>query len=342
MEDNYLPEKVQFILLDYNSSDGLDEWMKGLGNYLDSGILVYYKTPEPKTYHRSHSRNISFRLSDAEIVCNLDADNYLGKGFANYIIDSFESTPGQKKIITSDCSSRDSFGRICVYKEDFVNIKGYDESLVGYGMEDTELYYRFLKEGYEQEFLKDPAFYNVISHSHEERVSQEPRFKNRKTIYISHTSPYCISFLVLYNDKTCEYGSLIANRLFYFNVMNEYPNRIEMYLNEKNKIILQSHSEGEWEVMQTDNKNNRINIKINDTCDTIDEDLSIVEYDNIIFRKVTDTDFQAHIITEISDAINYNVVKKKICENKNITNPNGFGKGIVFRNFDYESPIVLK
>ena len=63
MEDNFSPNEVEFILLDYNSTDGLEEWVKTLQNYIDIGILHYYRTDIPTHYHRSHSRNFdSLRL----------------------------------------------------------------------------------------------------------------------------------------------------------------------------------------------------------------------------------------------------------------------------------------
>ena len=80
---------MEFVLLDYNSTDGLEEWVKELQYYIDTGILVYYRTEEPLNYHRTHSRNMAFRLSTGDIVCNLDADNFLGEGFASYILDIF-------------------------------------------------------------------------------------------------------------------------------------------------------------------------------------------------------------------------------------------------------------
>jgi cellulose synthase/poly-beta-1,6-N-acetylglucosamine synthase-like glycosyltransferase len=86
IEDNLLISDVEFILLDYNSSDGLENWVKSLTKYLDNGILTFYRTDTPIVYHRSHSRNMAIRLSEADIVCNLDADNFLGKNFANTVI----------------------------------------------------------------------------------------------------------------------------------------------------------------------------------------------------------------------------------------------------------------
>jgi hypothetical protein len=38
MEDNFLPDEVEYILLDYNSTDGLEEWVKTLQKHIDIGI----------------------------------------------------------------------------------------------------------------------------------------------------------------------------------------------------------------------------------------------------------------------------------------------------------------
>lgn len=68
IEDNLLENDVEFILLDYNSTDNLEEWVHDeLQIYLDSKILIYYKTFNPKYYKRSHSRNLAFRLAKGEI-----------------------------------------------------------------------------------------------------------------------------------------------------------------------------------------------------------------------------------------------------------------------------------
>ena len=101
IEDNELLGQVVFVLLDYNSSDGLHEWVKSQSKYIDNGLLVYFRTDTPTHYKRSHSRNLVFKLSEADIVCNLDADNYLGKGFAKYVLNEFENNIDNKIFITS-------------------------------------------------------------------------------------------------------------------------------------------------------------------------------------------------------------------------------------------------
>ena len=136
--DNFLVDEVEFVVLDYNSQDGLEEWIaRSMMKYIEMGILVYYRTTEPVHYLRSHSRNMVFRLAEGKIVCNLDADNYLGKGFAEFMLKEFQE---KKKIFyTSNLCVRDVFGRICLEKEAFMAVKGYNELLVGYGVEDAYL-----------------------------------------------------------------------------------------------------------------------------------------------------------------------------------------------------------
>ena len=89
IHDNFLSEQVEFNLLDYNSTDGLERWVKQQGELFDTGIFNYCETITPTCYHRTHSRNMAFRLSTGDIVCNLDADNYLGEGFVAYILNLF-------------------------------------------------------------------------------------------------------------------------------------------------------------------------------------------------------------------------------------------------------------
>jgi hypothetical protein len=69
----------ELVLLDYNSNDGLGDWVRdNFKNELANSLLVYYRTSEPRYFHMSHAKNLSHRLGEGKILCNLDADNYLG------------------------------------------------------------------------------------------------------------------------------------------------------------------------------------------------------------------------------------------------------------------------
>src|ERR1700748_3109986 len=67
---------VEFVVLNYNSRDDMDNWIKyNMMDYIRSGILKYYKTTEPAYFDRSHSKNMALRLATGDILCMVDADN---------------------------------------------------------------------------------------------------------------------------------------------------------------------------------------------------------------------------------------------------------------------------
>ena len=80
IEENYIPNVTEFVLLDYNSSDGLEDWVyKNAMYYIDKGILKFYRNNTATFFHRAHARNQCLRLATSDIICNIDADNYMGK-----------------------------------------------------------------------------------------------------------------------------------------------------------------------------------------------------------------------------------------------------------------------
>jgi len=146
IEDNKDYPNVEFVLLDYNSADGLSNWIKNnMIDYIESGKLVYYKTIEPKYFRMGHSRNVAFKLSTGEIVNNVDADNFIGKGFVDVINKLAELCP-ERAVFAK--GKRMMHGRIGFYKNEFLTLGGYDEDLVGYGFDDHSLIYRAMALGH--------------------------------------------------------------------------------------------------------------------------------------------------------------------------------------------------
>ena len=149
---------LEFVILDYNSKDDLEKWMKKkMMGHIESGRVVYYKTTEPVYFNMSHSRNIAFKVATGHIVNNLDADNYTIKN-----IDK-EFKPGEmnwafclnkmandcpKKVIFAK-GKRSMHGRIGFYRKEFIEeLGGYDEGLLGYGHDDHDLVQRAWALGY--------------------------------------------------------------------------------------------------------------------------------------------------------------------------------------------------
>lgn len=335
IEDNFLPDDVEFVLLDYNSSDGLEEWVRTLQKYIDLGILHYYRIETPECYHRSHSRNVAFRLASGEIVCNLDADNFLGKGFAEYIIKRFADA-ADGIFITTLLDTRDIYGRFCALSNHFMNIRGYNELLVCYGAEDNDIYKRLIDSGLRQEVFADPAFCSAVTHSCLERVSQEQHFMSLETLYISYDSTFRTKLMLLKKDDTYEIVHLINNALCHFNISQHFPNRLDAYFDSSNRIVVEDNIEkGRWIRM-----GNVANLSFGDSSYTFALSDKTIKLGDSCFYTVFDEEWVAFFIMFLSDAINYTKAKR-IIDDKEPVNPSGFGQGTVYKNFDYTNPIIL-
>ena len=314
IHDNFLSEQVEFNLLDYNSTDGLERWVKQQGELFDTGIFNYYKTITPTYYHRTHSRNMAFRLSTGDIVCNLDADNYLGEGFAAYILNLF-CMSDEKVFYTPRYSERDVIGRLCLWRKHFLSVNGYNEALPGYGLEDIELYYRLWNSGIEQEFISENRFCKAIHHSHEERVSQEYMGRHIIEMYLFYINPYQTQVLLRYQDGSYSKTILKDNIYCNYNRSSHYENINQYFLDEKNRIIGGKNPEGgQWE--------------------DIEGCLSS-------FYRVVNVDLQSEILVYLSETQNFWEIERYECGGLSV-NPNGFGQGIAYKNFDYDNPIFLK
>lgn len=172
--DNLDYPNVEFILVDYNSSDGLQEWVReNLTEYMEKDIVKVYRTKKPKEFHMSNAKNIAHSMATGDIVCNLDADNYAGKDFAYYI--NHVCTTNKQPIgffdkdkLPVNVNSRGIGGRIFLFKKDFLTLGGYDERFSGWGYEDEDFINRAIKLGLKKSPITLP-FLNGISHTNTQR-----------------------------------------------------------------------------------------------------------------------------------------------------------------------------
>jgi glycosyltransferase involved in cell wall biosynthesis len=137
---------VEFILLNYNSKDDLEDWVvENLGFYIENKILKYYKTTDPIYFEASHAKNVAYKMATGDLLCNLDADNLILEGFCEYVSKIFDKN---KNVILSSASQDSNghqgcCGKIICKKEDFYSVNGYDENIyLGWGMDDTNFQLR--------------------------------------------------------------------------------------------------------------------------------------------------------------------------------------------------------
>jgi hypothetical protein len=81
--------RARFVLVNYNSPDQLDDLLRErhMGD-IDSGRLSVYRFTEPGPFRMAHAKNLAHRLAiseGADILVNLDADNFAGQAFDAYV-----------------------------------------------------------------------------------------------------------------------------------------------------------------------------------------------------------------------------------------------------------------
>lgn len=168
IEDNIDYPNVEFVVLNYNSKDEMDEWMrKNMMEFIRRGIVNYYHTTEPTTYEMGHSRNVAFKLATGEIVNQVDADNFTNKGFAHYVNRQAEVQP-QKALFCK--GKRQTHGRIGLYRHEWLELGGYDEDLRGYGYDDHSVILRAMESGFRMMWWADDNFCKRIPTSDKQRV----------------------------------------------------------------------------------------------------------------------------------------------------------------------------
>ena len=155
IEDNKNYKNLEFVILDYNSSDGLGKWIKSeMIEHVDSGRLVYYRTEEPKNFHPNHSQNVTFKLAQNELVANIDSDNFTHQGYAErlnqcasvakekmLIVPQNFLVPGSKRLFLK--------GRFAMLKTDIEHLGGFDEDLdEGFGNDDLNFVLRAMLDGF--------------------------------------------------------------------------------------------------------------------------------------------------------------------------------------------------
>ena len=131
---------VDFLLLNYNSQDHLDSWVREtfLG-LIKSKRLTYYKEFKSKNYSASRAKNIAHRLATGDIVFNIDSDVVVNN-FANNLLQGNIN----EFFITTDKKHKTVFGICGFWKEHFTKtLFGYNEQFShGWGYEDKDILHR--------------------------------------------------------------------------------------------------------------------------------------------------------------------------------------------------------
>lgn len=204
----------EFIILNYGSKDGMDEWARNnLIPWIDKGIVKYYKTESPEYFNAAHAKNIAHRQATGDILCNVDADNFLLEGFAELLINYHTKS---KCVVASP--SVDAFGtpgscgKISVIKEHFYSVNGYDENWsIGWGWDDVNFRYRVRMQNNLQYHEVHPKWCRAIGHTNEERGKN---FKNKDVLKTEKLS-------VEHLEKIVQNKNYVANQSHEWGTVND-------------------------------------------------------------------------------------------------------------------------
>jgi hypothetical protein len=192
---------VEFVVLDYSSKDGLGAWVRReFQRYIESGVLVFGQIFGRNEFCMAHAKNVAHRLASGDILCNVDADNFTGPGFAAYLEAEFRRADN---MFVRSASPRGSSGRLALRSDHFVALGGYDERLsYGWGYEDGDLYERAKAWGLREVLIpKDSPYLSVIRHGIEESTRYY-REKNRRISQAKHRA---------LSRESLQRGELVAN-----------------------------------------------------------------------------------------------------------------------------------
>jgi Sulfotransferase domain len=206
IEDNKDYDNCVFIIVDYNSQDDLHDYLRDNHKEdIKSGKVVVYHYKGSDVFQMGHAKNLSHRcgiLEGGEILCNLDADGYTGKGFANYINQQFRSNDacfqqalwnrwvnqedGTKKWLAEDARGilgppvdKGSNGRMVISKNAFLLSGGYDEKYITWSSDDKDLNIRLRRLGFKPSLL-EREYQETILHNDKIRFKEYPHVKNTK------------------------------------------------------------------------------------------------------------------------------------------------------------------
>lgn len=345
--DNYDYEPLEFVLLDYNSTDGLEEWIKeNFDHHITTGRLVYYKTNKPQTWNPSHSKNVAFKLATGEIVCNIWADYIAGKGFAKYINEQFKQDSG---IVLTPIDffrtkknyfpARDVFGKVAVKKADFLRINGFDERMDRHGFEDYDFVNRLEMAGVKRQLIEDFNFLKFLHHGDEERFNLDvSRLFRMYLMYISHSES---ELFLLYSDFSFDSGILVNNSRF------DSDNYLFAYKKRSHHFPFSLTKSG-WNYGSWEKAGDAFRLNYKNKKDVLVAEISRKEQDSADLKHEKGPIFHVadkKIINDIFLFKHYystrHIMELNLNNKVTIANTGYFGTDTVFKNFNYSVGINI-
>lgn len=139
---------VDWIIVDIQSDDGLDSFLKDFLSKYNKNNIHYYKILDDIPYSIPIAKNFSTRLSNSDFLFNLDIDNYIDNIIDNILF--LKNNTG----IKCNTIRKGVYGRIGCHSEYMKTIGGYDESFLPAAGHENDLINRLTNIGYDLQHIE--------------------------------------------------------------------------------------------------------------------------------------------------------------------------------------------
>lgn len=151
---------VEIVVLDYNSTDGLNDYMKGIMGRLmftNESRITHKKYSGRDTYHAAHANNLAMLAGKGDWVVLVPADVFTMYGYVaalrNLIDIGYQWANTDKKRRST----------IAINKDEFIYSGGYDERFECYGPDDVDLIERLERRGLKRGAINDNLLRDIFT-----------------------------------------------------------------------------------------------------------------------------------------------------------------------------------
>src|SRR5208282_5520984 len=202
LADNADCEDLKFVVLDYGDPDGLAAYLKtNHAKDIATGRLVVYSFSHPGSFRMAHAKNMAHRagiLEGADILVNVDADNFTGPGFASHVAEKFRQPNvflGPGNLRGQGKRFRGCSGRIACTAQQFLKVGGYDERFETWSPDDMDFNFRLQRSGYDVQEI-GRQFLQAIPHN------DGLRFREYPHALVSNDDPSADPYLMVHQLST--------------------------------------------------------------------------------------------------------------------------------------------
>ena len=198
LADNASYPNAVFVVLAYGDPE-VWEWARDtMVAHLASGRLVVYSYSTSGSFEVAHAKNMAARCAmreGADVLVTLDADNFTGPCFAEFIASHFPADSPNSRPGIFLCPDFDHIkalphgperpqrgyaGRLAIQAQTFLKMGGYDEFYDVWRGEDMDMIFRLTRAGYARHHIPN-QYLSTIPHGAEVRFQEYPHAQAYET-----------------------------------------------------------------------------------------------------------------------------------------------------------------